>query len=228
VTLSIRVLTTEDRQLAGEERDLEVNPVTEQQILPGAVGQWLRRGMRYGLMAALGAVVATSVATLSAHGGDAAKVHGCYLTVPNPGNNPPLGTVRIVGANETCKQNETARDWNAQGVPGPQGPQGATGAAGAQGPAGPSGLAGLVLVRSSVPIAPNSSGPSDQHACPPGKRLVSGSATIGDSPTNPNITATNADVVFVHGWILHETTYGFVYKNATGAMHYVHVQLLCG
>jgi hypothetical protein len=91
---------------------------------------------------ALALLGAGGLTLAGAHGGDATKVHGCYLTVPNPGNNPPLGTARIVKATEACKPNETALDWNAQGVqgpPGPQGAQGPQGPQGAQGPAGPSG-----------------------------------------------------------------------------------------
>ena len=58
------------------------------------------------------------------------------------------GRVRIVAAAATCRRNERAVSWNAQGQPGPAGPTGAagqagpTGAAGASGPAGPAGLKG--------------------------------------------------------------------------------------
>jgi hypothetical protein len=206
--------------------------MTEQRTPTGAIRARLRRGTRYALMTALGAVVATSVATLSAHGGDAAKVHSCYVTVPNPGNNPPLGTVRIAGATEACKQNETARDWNAQGVPGPQGATGAAGAigaAGVAGPAGASGLAGLELVRTVTQVAANSSGPGAPQSCPAGKRLISGSATINGFPlsTQANANATEAGDVFVHSWILNENSYGFVYKNGVLNTNYVHIQMLC-
>jgi hypothetical protein len=116
--------------------------MTEQQLPNNVIGSWLRRGTRYALVAALCTAVATSVTVLSAHGGDAAKVHGCVLTTPNPGNTLPLGSVRIVKAAEACKPNETAQDWNAQGIKGDTGATGATGAAGATGPAGVTGPAG--------------------------------------------------------------------------------------
>jgi hypothetical protein len=96
------------------------------------------------LGAMVGAATASVITIAGAHGGDPTKVHGCYLTTANPGNNPPLGTVRIVKATEACKQNETALDWNGQGIAGPAGPQGPAGPPGAQGPQGPAGPSGAV------------------------------------------------------------------------------------
>ena len=52
------------------------------------------------------------------------------------------GQVRIVGATEACKNNETLREWSIQGPPGPKGDTGATGATGAPGPKGDTGAAG--------------------------------------------------------------------------------------
>jgi len=55
------------------------------------------------------------------------------------------GRVRIVSAAATCRHNEQALSWNAQGQPGPAGPAGATGRSGPTGPAGapgPPGIAG--------------------------------------------------------------------------------------
>ena len=89
-----------------------------------------RRGACAGLLAAVGSVaVATAV---SAHGGDAALIHSCVKS----------GNIRIVGANDTCKDTETPLDWNVQGVPGPAGPQGPVGLTGPAGPAGATGPAG--------------------------------------------------------------------------------------
>ena len=63
---------------------------------------------------------------ISAHGGDASRIHGC---VDNRS-----GALRIIGATQNCTANrETALDWN---IAGPQGSQGI------QGPEGPSGPAG--------------------------------------------------------------------------------------
>ena len=52
------------------------------------------------------------------------------------------GRVRIVSAAATCRHNEQALSWNAQGQPGPAGPAGRAGPTGAQGPAG-SGISSL-------------------------------------------------------------------------------------
>lgn len=57
----------------------------------------------------------------------------------------PQGSLRVVGAAEACKANESLLSWNARGPSGPAGATGATGPAGptgATGPAGPEGPAG--------------------------------------------------------------------------------------
>src|SRR3990172_1289184 len=71
------------------------------------------------LVVALLGVALTAVAY--AHGSDLALIHACV--------NNNSGEIKIVGANETCRQNETPLDWNIQGPPGPQGIQGAPGVA---------------------------------------------------------------------------------------------------
>lgn len=64
----------------------------------------------------LAGVVLSNLITYSlAHGGDINLIHSC---VNKDGN------VRIIGANDTCKQNETALDWNKEGMQGPPGPAG--------------------------------------------------------------------------------------------------------
>ena len=79
---------------------------------------------------------------VSAHGGDTSRIHGC---VDNR-----TGTIRIVGATQTCAASkETPLDWNIvgpsgpQGIQGPAGPQGLQGLSGPQGPQGMTGPAGL-------------------------------------------------------------------------------------
>lgn len=52
----------------------------------------------------LGMIVQSIVTRVTAHGGDIAKIHGCIR--------PITGLLRIVGANDTCGQNETAVDWD--------------------------------------------------------------------------------------------------------------------
>lgn len=85
-------------------------------------------------------VVAAVVAAAALAGGvayatipDAGVIHGCYTNAN--------GSLRVVDT-ATCKSNETALDWNQQGVQGPPGPQGPTGDTGATGPAGPPGPQG--------------------------------------------------------------------------------------
>jgi hypothetical protein len=65
--------------------------------------------------------------------GQTATVRSCVTTRD--------GTLRIVGATESCKKGESLLVWNVSGPTGPQGPAGDTGPAGpagATGPAGPS------------------------------------------------------------------------------------------
>lgn len=97
-------------------------------------------------------MVGVGGATLvKAHGGDLTQIHACLKN----------GGLRIIGANETCKANETALDWNIQGLQGPQGnpgPQGAPGPQGETGPAGPVGPVG--------PVGPQG-GPGPQGATGP-------------------------------------------------------------
>src|SRR6476646_6397322 len=57
------------------------------------------------LMVFLGSGAASMV---SAHGGDSTLIHSCL----NPGN----GTIYVVGPNQACGPNQTALDWNIQGV----------------------------------------------------------------------------------------------------------------
>ena len=52
------------------------------------------------------------------------------------------GRVRIVAAAASCRRNEQAVSWNAQGQPGPAGPAGPSGPTGPAGAPGPAGIAG--------------------------------------------------------------------------------------
>jgi hypothetical protein len=105
-----------------------------------------------------GATIVGGATLVSAHGGDASKIHSCVI--------PQSGTIRIVGPSTNCGFWETTLDWNTQGIQGPvgpqgpQGPQGLTGATGAQGPAGPSGPTGPT-----GPTGPQ--GPAGTAALPP-------------------------------------------------------------
>ncbi len=52
----------------------------------------------------LGILLAAVVTSVLAHGGDTTLIHACVKT--------SSGSVRIVGANDTCNGNETALDWS--------------------------------------------------------------------------------------------------------------------
>ena len=78
-------------------------------------------------------IVLVGATAALAHGGDLNLIHAC---VKNDN-----GGLRIVGANDSCKNNETALDWGIVGPAGPQGPAGAQGPIGETGPAGPSSVA---------------------------------------------------------------------------------------
>src|SRR5687768_13554992 len=81
----------------------------------------------------------SNVLTTLAHGGDITLIHACVR------NN--TGAIRIVGASDTCTNNERPLDWRIQGEPGPvgpQGPEGPQGPAGPQGPQGPEGPQGPI------------------------------------------------------------------------------------
>ena len=71
------------------------------------------------LATGLAALGVTSLA--GAHGGDTSLIHACV--------NNSSGTIKIVGANDECKKNESALDWNQTGIQG----RGAAGAARAAG-----------------------------------------------------------------------------------------------
>ena len=57
-------------------------------------------------------------------------------------DNPNNAVLRLVGADQACRPNETKITLNAAGVSGPPGPAGPTGATGATGPSGPQGPTG--------------------------------------------------------------------------------------
>lgn len=69
----------------------------------------LARWLTVGITLALGISIGAGAAVM-AHGGNTASVHGCV--------NNNSGTLRIVGATEECKTNETALDWSIQGPKG--------------------------------------------------------------------------------------------------------------
>lgn len=147
-----------------------------------------------GVGLALGVILASGIVAglAAAHGGDATKVHAC---VSRGLLGVGAGSVRIVGANENCSGNETALDWNIQGVPGQQGlpgPKGDKGDPGAQGPAGPAGQPGPAgqtgpagQAGATGPAGP--AGPPGPSGSPPGIYQKSVTVdTAGQLPCNDN------------------------------------------
>src|SRR5437016_4042134 len=72
---------------------------------------------------------------VSAHGGTT-TIHGCVNVVS--------GSLRIVGENATCADDERVLDWNIEGIPGPPGSSGPAGSQGPNGDTGPQGIRGMV------------------------------------------------------------------------------------
>lgn len=116
-------------------------------------------------VAALGTLI---TATALGHGGDTTKIHGCVVK--------DTKYVRIVGASDNCKSNETALDWSVQGppgVPGASGPVGPAGEQGEQGPAGPGGVSGWEIVQEDHLLQPNTER-GVVVECPAGKKVLGG------------------------------------------------------
>ena len=91
-------------------------------------------------------LLASLVTVAAAHGGDASKIHGCV--------GPVLGNLRVVGANESCRPNETALDWSAGG--------------------GGSGLSGYQRVEATFQTPGFEQAKSVSISCPAGKKVLSG------------------------------------------------------
>ena len=143
----------------------------------------------------LGIALVSGFGLANAHGGDATLIHSCLTN--------GVGQLRVVGASQACKANETALDWNIQGIQGiqgsgdqgiqgpkgdqgiqgPKGDQGIQGIQGVKGDQGIPGLAGLEDVSAQNTIAPHSSGFTVAN-CPAGKSPISGGYIWG-SPGNP-------------------------------------------
>ena len=124
------------------------------------------RVLRIAALSITGAALLGLAAVGSAHPGPVASgvIHGC---VNNSTTDGSAGNVRIVGATATCKSNESALDWHAQG------PKGDKGDIGAQGPQGPSGIATLTTRTVTFPV--NAHGESQKIIeCNTGERATGG------------------------------------------------------
>jgi hypothetical protein len=167
------------------------------------VTRWMRQGTGVVFGAVLGAVVATAITLVHAHGGDTTKIHACV--------DAASGAVRIVGANDTCRPpvtdrtgqqigGETALDWDISGPPGPAGPagpQGPQGPVGPQGPQGAAGVSGYELVSATPSLCTFPCLGTASVSCPAGKSVLGGGyynpsriEIIGSRP----ITTTNLTV----------------------------------
>lgn len=80
-------------------------------------------------------ILAGGAALVSAHGGGSGVIHSCV--------NGSSGEIKIIAPDGSCQKNETALDWNAEGIQGPPGPAGPVGPQGAVGPVGPAGEQGV-------------------------------------------------------------------------------------
>ena len=112
----------------------------------------------FGLLVA-GVVIVTAVTIVNAHGPGPATgvIHSCVKD---------NGELTIVSANATCKNNETALDWNGEGV---------------QGPPGQAGVSGYELVLNeseSTVVIPNAIYLAGAQ-CPDGKKVLGGGGAIG-------------------------------------------------
>jgi hypothetical protein len=76
------------------------------------------------------------------------------------------------------------------GPPGPKGDKGEKGDKGTKGDKGEPGLSGYEIVRKSVTVPPNTS-TSAQAACPVGKKVIGGAASIQGVPSNASTIHTN-------------------------------------
>ena len=83
------------------------------------VGRMVRHVSTAGVALATAVVLVGGVSAFAfAHTADDNTIHACYRTEPGSGH------LRIVSANQTCKKNEKAIQWNITGPQGPPGPAG--------------------------------------------------------------------------------------------------------
>ena len=126
------------------------------------------------LLAAVAALALGATVAYASIPDGAGVIHGCY----------DKNGLRVIdtATGATCKNNETALNWNQTGPQGPQGPQGAQGPQGLQGPKGdPATIDNLstTVVSKDFPI-----GTFDNEegvvTCPTGSVVTGGSFWFGD------------------------------------------------
>ncbi len=124
----------------------------------------------------------TGITLAFAYGGDNELIHACVKD-----NN---GDIRIVSANQDCKNNESNLDWRIQGEPGP---------------AGAPGSSGFEIVWDTFSVSPSEN--TITLACPDNKFAISGGAQLpGDSwlavsrPVGPEIVGGSGSATMATAW----------------------------
>lgn len=99
-------------------------------------------------MAAVGALAVTGAAGASAAVTSAVAadgtIDGCYRVAAAGVDDGQQGQLRVLAADQQCKKNELAIQWNQKGLKGDVGAQGAAGQPGTKGEAGATGATGLL------------------------------------------------------------------------------------
>lgn len=98
----------------------------------------------------------------------------------------------------------------------PAGPRGDKGDTGAKGDSGDPGLSGYVIVRASTTVPANSTS-SAQAACPVGKKVIGGAASVQGVPKN----------VFIHTNLTLDRFYDAIAVNTTAVSQQVNAVAIC-
>ena len=152
--------------------------------------------MRRLALAVLGAAILGlgTAGLIWAHGGGTDRIHSCV--------NNGSGELKVVGANERCRRNWAALDWNVQGPQGPEGPMGPGGPEGPRGPTGPRGAQGPVGLTgpsclTTVMVAKATSTPTGGSDLSMSVSCPSGFTATGGGARFTNAAGVEADGVLV-------------------------------
>jgi hypothetical protein len=128
-------------------------------------------------------------------------IHACV--------NNSSGTVKIVGATDTCKGNESTLSWNQQG---PKGDQGIQGIQGVQGPPGVSGYyRSFYEIPLGLSLSPGSESGTNTVHCGPGFKVLGGGASL--TQNNPNGGA----IVISQSYPVSDSDWVVVFANPSAA-----------
>lgn len=140
-----------------------------------------------GIAIAAGAVVGGAATYVQAQS-TPPTIRACAIKVPNPGNIPPLGTMRTISASQSCQPNESLLEWNVQGIKGNTGPQGPQGPQGSEGPQGPQGPSSVTVVQAQVTIDSGELSDTAALACPSGRPVGAGLRYVSGGFSNEVVT----------------------------------------